>query len=419
MLLWVQGSLRNASLEGTSGAYWIAIGALLGLVAFYCILWQLLLIGRVGWIERVWGHDRLSHAHHLLGLTAIGLLIPHPLLLVSGYMSVAGTRLGQQVMLFLTNYEDVLAATVAYVLFLVIVGMTLTIIRKRLRYEVWYFIHVTLYLAIILAFNHQLSNGHDLAHWGAALYWQILFWGTLAMMLWYRFLTPVRRYYRHRFVVERTMSETHDVTSVIITGRDIAELHARAGQFIIVRFLVRGWWWEAHPFSLSEMPDGTRLRMTIKAVGDFTRRIPALVPGTPVLIEGPLGRLTLDRAHHRGVVLIAGGIGITPLRALFEQCIQEHRPVTLLYAARSKTDFALRHELDALASEHADALVHYIPSDEMGYMTAAMVQEYVPDITQRSVFLCGPPPMMKVVRSVLATLGVHRKNIFFEKFQLG
>jgi len=73
---------------------------------------------------------------------------------------------------------------------------------------------------------------------------------------------------------------------------------------------------EAHPFSMSRRPDGTRLRLTIKAVGDFTRRIPGLKPGVRVLIDGPHGIFTARRSSSQKILMIAGGIGITPIRSL-------------------------------------------------------------------------------------------------------
>jgi predicted ferric reductase len=402
---------------GTVGETLIALGDLAGLAAYYLVLWQLLLIGRVGWIERAWGHDRLSRIHHSVGLAAVLLIGIHPILMTLGYSAEAQTTLVGQFLIFLRSYHDVLNAFLAYLLFLGIVAISVTIVRSRLRYESWYFVHVFLYLAIILAFDHQFANGHDLAGGWMVWYWNVLFYGVLAMVAWSRFLRPLIAYYRYGFRVARLEQETANVMSVIIEGRGLDRLRARAGQFVIVRFLAKGFWWQAHPFSLSESPNGSHLRLTIKAVGDYTREIPKLPVGTRVILEGPLGRFTSDRASGGRIALIAGGIGITPLRSLFQEFSRQGRAVDLIYAARSDADFALKDELQSL--ENPTAHMHLMPEDRYGRLTPELIAGAVPDIASRFVYLCGPPPMMKAVRAQLLGLGVPDSAVLYEKFQLG
>ncbi len=414
--VWLTGSAA-LFIDGTVSGLLIALGTLAGLLGFYFVLWQLLLIGRVGWIERAWGHDKLSQAHHVLGLLAIVVIGAHPVLLILGYSEVAQTTLVSQFLLFLTGYNDVLKAFIGYVMFLGIIGITLTIVRKRLRYEAWYFVHIWLYLAIVLAFGHQLTNGHDFGRVWFVWYWQALFYGTLTTVAWYRVARPIIDFFRYGFRVEHIQSESPNVASVIISGRGLQRLHAQAGQFMIVRFLTRGLWWEAHPFSLSEMPDGKRLRLTVKAVGDFTAKIPKIPIGTRIFIEGPLGRFTADRATLDRIVLIAGGIGITPLRSLFEQFVKEGRTVDLVYAARSEQDFALRSELEEIA--RAGGTLRLMPENRVGRLTSELLRQAVPDITARYVYLCGPPAMMKTVRHEMATLGIPERCVLYERFALG
>ena len=395
----------------------IAWGNLAGLLAYNLCLWQLLLIGRIGWIERPWGHDKLSHLHHVLGITAIAILILHPVLMTLGYSKEAGMLLASQFWLFLTSFDHVLQAFIAYLMFVSIVALSLWIVRKRLRYEVWYGIHVLLYLAIILAFNHQFELGRDFSAVWAYRFWQAFFYGTLLTVLYYRFLKPAWQFHRYQFRVAHIERETADVTSAIIEGKDMERLRAGAGQFVIVHFLGKGFWWEAHPFSLSEMPNGKRLRLTVKAVGDFTRRIPEIPVGTRVWLEGPLGRFTADRASREKILLIAGGIGITPLRALFEKFARLGRKVDLIYAARTEKDFALKSELENIKNENAS--ISYVPGDTVGKLTPEIMQTQVPDILERYVYVCGPPPMIQMVREQLIQMGLAKEFIRYEKFQLG
>jgi predicted ferric reductase len=121
--------------------------------------------------------------------------------------------------------------------------------------------------------------------------------------VYFRFLTPALLYWRHRFAVERLERETDDVISVVIRGRDLAAFPIRAGQFMFVRFWARPFWWQSHPFSISRLPDGNEIRLSIKGVGDFTASIPKLPPGTRVLIDGPHGVFTALRCRNRKVLM--------------------------------------------------------------------------------------------------------------------
>jgi ferredoxin-NADP reductase len=135
---------------------------------------------------------------------------------------------------------------------------------------------------------------------------------------------------------------------VQIGGRHLQELGAEAGQFFRWRFLTAGTWRSAHPFSLSAPPRGDTLRITAKALGDGSRRLQALRRGTPVLAEEPYGALTARRRTRRAVLLIAGGTGITPMRALFETLDVAGERLTLLYRASTERELIFRAEIDAI-----------------------------------------------------------------------
>ena len=415
-IVWLWFSGRSFGMFGQPGGAYIALGNLAGLLAAYFVLWQLLIIARVGWLERPWGHDRLSRIHHYLGLTALVAIAVHPVLLTLGYSAITHTGLVGQFMSFINYFRDVWQALIAYVLFVVIVLMALTIVMKRLKYETWYYIHVILYLAIILAFGHQAQVGRDLRAANIVFYWNFLFFATLALVLYYRFARPAYLFFRHDFRVVAVRSEMPGVVSVSIGGKDLERLKARAGQFIIVRFLVKGLWWQAHPFSFSSAP-GDTWRLTIKSLGDHTARLTDLPVGTRVIVEGPLGRFTSDLDRNPKVILVAGGIGISPLRSLLEQFVREKRKVDLIYSASKESDFVLRDELHALT--HDGVTVHYVATDTAGRVNVEMILNMVPDVAERSAFICGPKPMMHAVRDQLISLGVRSGRIHFEEFQLG
>ncbi len=231
-----------------------------------------------------------------------------------------------------------------------LIAVTVTsvvIVRRRLRYETWYFVHLYAYLGVALAFSHQLATGSSfVGRPGARAYWYALYAITLGALVVFRIGLPLWRSARHRLRVLRVVDEGPGVVSLEIGGRQLGRLRARPGQFFTWRFLTRRHWWEAHPFSLSAAPDGRRLRITVKALGDHTRSLRDVEPGTRVIAEGPFGGF---RPTGRGVALIAGGIGITPVRALLEDLPGD---VAVVYRVAREEDVILRSELDELAHVH-------------------------------------------------------------------
>ncbi|MBB4937564.1 ferredoxin-NADP reductase [Streptosporangium album] len=314
----------------------------------------------------------------------------------------------------------VLQATVA-VLLLVGVGIiSARAIRPRLRYETWFHLHFYTYLAAWLAFGHQLSTGNEFAGSPAVqTAWYALYLGVAAVLVWYRFLTPVRRAFRHRLQVSRVVRESPEVVSIFLSGHRLDRLRAEPGQFFRWRFLTRDLWWSPNPYSLSAAPRPDELRITVKDLGDQSRVLARLRPGTKVLAEGPYGAFTPGRHRGRKVLLIAGGVGITPVRALFESIPAAPGDLTLLYRARATGDLVFRTELEAI-STHRGATLHYCvgPRSEIGDpFTPETLAGLVPGLADHEVYVCGPSGMTGGVVSALRAAGVPNRRIRHESFE--
>lgn len=421
ILFWARGASSLLSAGGPAAL--LAIARLAGLLAGYALLTQIILIGRVLWVGQAFGLDRLSRAHHWNGFALLAFALIHPLLTNAAYAALNGVAVFEQELFFLRTYPVVLLE-IGVILFLLIFLLSLGALRKRLTYEQWYALHLVAYMALALAFFHQVIVGGDLAGQGAfRAYWIALWSFAVANVLIFRFGRPLYKYVRHRTRIDRIVPETFDVNSVYITGRRMERFSIQPGQFMIVRFFQRGFWHEAHPFSLSCAPNGEYLRLSIKAVGDFTRKIRSLQPGKPVLIDGPHGVMTPRQCRRDRVLLIAGGIGITPLRSLAEYFVRQGKRVTLLYGNRNLDAIAFYGELDALAREYNLEVHHILSAEpnwagEKGFIDRERIARLVPDVTACEVYLCGPPPMMALVRSALRELGVPRSRVHWERFAL-
>jgi predicted ferric reductase len=395
-----------------------------GLLGTYLVLWQLLFMARLPWLEQAFGLERMAILHKWNGYLAIGLLIGHAVFQTLGYQLGDGKDVASQLADFVTSYQGLLAAIVSLGLFVAVVAVSVTIAARRLAYETWYFIHLYAYLAVVLAFSHQLATGVDFAGNPAFVwYWCGLYVLVGGALVIYRVVGPLATYRRHRFHVHAVVKEARSVFSVYISGRDLDQFDAEAGQFAIWRFLDGKRWWQAHPFSISAVPDGRHLRITVKNIGDFTSGIHTLKPGTPILVDGPFGKFT-ERPKNSKVLLIAGGIGITPIRPLAEEMAADGFDVRVLYRAHSEEHLVFKKEMDAI-SAHYGVRIDYLVTQAGGrqssreaWLSPATMGRLVPDIANRVVYVCGPAGMMAAVRTSLEALGVPSDQIRTEVFRL-
>lgn len=400
------------------------LGRITGLIGTYLVLCQLLLMARTAWLETAFGFEKMAVLHKWNGYAAVGLILAHAVFQTLGYQLGDGKNVAQQLGDFVANYEGLLGAIVALGLFGAIVAVSISIARRHLKYETWYYVHLYSYLAVALAFSHQLATGVDFA--GNPLfvfYWSFLYVYVIGLLVIHRVAKPLLAYERHRFRVQSVHKEARGVFSVYIGGRDLDHFGAQAGQFAIWRFLDRTRWWQAHPFSISAIPRGRLLRITVKNIGDFTSSIHNLKPGTPVLVEGPFGKFT-ERPALRKVLLIAGGIGITPIRPLAEEMAVDGFDVRILYRAHGHGDLVFKQELDSLAERLGVRLDYLLTEDgarrrpKDAFFRPEVLAKLVPEIKERVVYVCGPVRMTASVVSSLQQLGVPPGQIRTEAFRL-
>ena len=417
--LWWHGG--NVTGVHSTGDLFTSIGRITGLLSAYLALVQVVLLSRIPALERAIGFDRLTRWHRWNGHACVDLVIAHVVFIVWGYALMDKFTVGKEISTMLGGgvYPGMITATIGTA-FLIAVGFTsYAIARRRLPYEWWYAVHLLAYAGIALAWFHEIPTGNELVlHRFADDYWRALFAATIAIVAGFRVVVPLVNGLRYRLRVEEVVVEGPGVVSVRIGGRRLERLRAESGQFFLWRFLDRRRVWTAHPFSLSEAPGGSTLRITVKALGDHTARLGELRPGTRVLAEGPLGTFTEAVRRSPKALLVAGGIGITPVRALLETMRGD---LVVVYRALADSDLVLRDELDELAAGR-DATVHYVVGDHRGdgasLLSPSHLEELVPDVAERDVYLCGPPGMTAALERTIRAVRVPRRRVHVERFAL-
>ncbi|WEH14055.1 ferric reductase-like transmembrane domain-containing protein [Streptomyces sp. VNUA24] len=394
----------------------IVLGRLTGLYGALLMAFQLLLVARLPWFDRRIGMDRLTSWHRWTGFSVLWLLVAHGTFISFGYAQSSDMDPVSQLVDLAETVEGVLRAIVALGIIIVIGVVSARFARRRLAYETWHFIHLYTYVAVVLAFTHQVAAGTSFASSKTATaYWYALWGLALASVFLGRLVLPLWRNWRHQLRVTAVVPEADNVVSIYMSGRDLDRMPARAGQFFLWRFLTRDRWWQANPFSLSAAPDGRQLRLTAKAAGAGSAALRQVKVGTRVFAEGPYGAFTAMHRTRPESVLIAGGVGVTPIRALLEE-IEGHAVV--IYRVGAEQDAVLYDELQQLAFDKG-AELHLVSGPvSPDLLAAGELRRMVPDITDRDVFLCGPPPMMNAVLGSLRELDVPKPQIHFERFSL-
>jgi predicted ferric reductase len=417
-LWWLQtpaSRVQNLSEELIMGAQ------LTGLLGGYLLLIEVALMARLPWLERRIG-SWLASAHRHLGGYLMMLLTMHVALVLAGYSLSLGAPVGTVLIGILKTYPDVLIATIAYLMLLALGLSSIRKIRRRLGYERWHAVHLFAYPAGVLAYGHEIAMGAQFTRNEIArVIWTLTSLIVAGAVLTHRFYLPLRRHLKHRLRISHIVAESPDTISIYITGVDIDQLNAQGGQYFRWRFLARGVWFQTHPFSLSAHPTENYLRLTVKGVGAYTRRLKRrLRPGQRVLADGPYGAFTAYLRRRRRVLLIGGGVGVTPLRAIAETLGGNERDVIFAQRASSENELLMADELRRMQKQ---GKLTFLPilgrrgkTAREDPMHPSRLREAIPDLSDREVFICGSPGMVAATIKNLRRAGVRRTYIHTELF---
>ena len=405
-----------------------AIQRLTALVATDLLLIQTLLVSRVPWLEKIYGHDRATMTHKRLGKPILYLVIVHFVGVVWSYSIADSKNVFDELVSLIVTTSDLLWATIALVLMVVVVVTSIKITRSRISYEAWYIVHLLAYGSVMLAIPHQINLGSDIAGKPLAeIFWISAYLFVGLNILWFRLLSPIVLSLIHGLKVSAAVAESSDSTSVYITGRKLKSFGAKSGQFFILRIVTGRQWWRAHPFSLSAAPTDNQLRFTIGNRGDDTSLIQNIKPGTRVILEGPYGVFTEDKRVQDSVVLIAAGIGAPPIRALAETIAAGPGEVSIIYRVRNTKDAALAEELNEISVQRGFDLHildgsrrfenSWLPNGiDASQTDDEKLVQICPKIAKSDVYVCGPSAFTRAVEKSLQLAGTPKSQIHSEEF---
>ena len=405
---------------------WDEMASGAGMLAFTIMLVEFVLSGRFRTVSRRIGMDVTMRFHQLLARTALVLALVHPFL----YRTPFDAPLPWDTTRSLTLTDDPGALATGVLAWMLLGALVLlSIFRTQLSYtyETWRWLH-GLGAALIagLSLHHALNAGRYSQDPMLAAVWV----GLAALAAWslvvVYIVAPLRQW-RRPWRVRSVRPVALKMWELTLEPDGHDGLAYEAGQFVWLNVGHSAFSQRENPFSISSAPaDGPALQFVIKELGDFTRAVGGIAPGTRAYVDGPHGNLTVPPDRFDGIALVAGGVGVAPLLGILRQL--RHRedapPVVLIYGNRVEEQIVHADELDELARQGALRLVHVLsePPDgwtgKTGMVDARLLRETLDtaDPARWLFVLCGPPPMMRVVEHGLIGMGVPAQRILSETF---
>jgi ferredoxin-NADP reductase/DMSO/TMAO reductase YedYZ heme-binding membrane subunit len=400
----------------TPGGLYVAVGRFTGLTGAYLLLAMVVLVARLPALERLIGHPRLARWHRRLSPWPLLLLTAHAASSMLGYAKLQRTGLWHEFGVALSHYEGMLGAIVALALLIGIAAVSIRAARRRMSHETWWQVHLLTYLALALSFSHQVATGASFVHHPVArIAWTLLWLGTAGVVLACRIALPAWRSAYHGLRVVKVVREADDVFSLVVTGRRLDRLAVSGGQYFQWRFMARGLWLHAHPYSISALPQPPYMRVTIKGLGEHSNAVAGLAPGTRIAIEGPYGAFTKHALTGNGVALIAAGVGVTPIRALLEDLPAACDVVALLRASDEKQVLLLDEVREHVRARGGRVLAAF-GSRHRVTLDPHTLRAHIPDLGGRDVFVCGPEPFTEAVAAAARRVGVAPARLHVEGF---
>lgn len=397
-----------------------------GLLGLALLLLSFLLSGRFRAVSGRIGIDRTMRAHQLMAIVLGLAVLLHPYLYTLPVNQSLPWDTGSQQSLNLGVGAFITGMT-AWILLPVLI-MT-AIFRDKLpcRYETWRMLHgIGALVVAAAAVYHALAAGHYSGEPLLIIFWLGLASVALLTLLRSYLVMPLlqlRRPYRVTAVEPVALKTWH----ITIAPTKNSTFNFEAGQFVWLKLGNSAFTLTEHPFSISSAPsDLPQLRFTIKESGDFTKQIGKIAKGSRAFIDGPHGHFLLGEQQHKGIVFIAGGVGIAPIISIINELANKHysQPVKLIYGNRIKSQITFQNELEK-AAKKLELKLNYVLSEPppdwkgaTGFIDSELIKTTIDKQQPQEwlYFLCGPPAMLRPAVKTLKAAGVPARHIIYEQF---
>jgi 3-phenylpropionate/trans-cinnamate dioxygenase ferredoxin reductase subunit len=403
--------------------FWTEFSVALGFIGLAMMALQFALTARINRIEASYGVDIILQFHRYISLVAFGLILIHPLILF-----ITEPETLQLLNIFEAPWRARFAVASTTALIILVVT---SIWRKPLKipYEPWRILHGILAVMIVaLGLAHALGVSYYLSLFWKSVLWSAIALAALWLLIYVRLIKPWLMT-RKPYLVEEVIPQRGNVWTLALRSRGHQGMQFQPGQFAWITLDISPFRMREHPFSMSSSAASPeRLEFGIKALGDFTNTIKDVKPGTKAYLDGPYGVFTSDRYwDSAGFVLIAGGIGITPIMSMLVTAAerQDDRPFLLIYASKTWSDVTFREELEELRTQLDLTIVHVLKEPpenwqgETGYVDRELLAKYIPRHRgSRNYFICAAPVMMDAVEAALHDLEVPVTNVHMEHYNL-
>ncbi len=403
--------------------FWLEFSVALGFIGLAMMVLQFALTARIRAIEAAYGIDIILQFHRYTSIVAFVLILVHPTIL---FVTDPDTL---QLLNFLEAPWRARAAVIATLALILLIVTAIWRQRLNIPYEPWRLWHgIFAATAVGLGLAHAFGVANYLSLFWKNMLWLLFGLVALWLLIFVRLVKPWQMS-QHPYLVEQVVPERGDVWTLVLRPRGHAGLAFQSGQFAWLTLAISPFRMREHPFSIASSGDNLDcLEFGIKAVGDFTSGIKDVKPGTVAFLDGPYGVFTVERYWDAaGFVLIAGGIGITPIMSMLRTAAdrQDDRSFLLIYASRSWEDITYREDLDGLTDKLDLTLVHVLreaPEDwsgETGYVDQDLLDRYIPNHRgSRHYFVCAVPKMMDQVERALHMLHVPVTHVHMEHYNL-
>lgn len=417
--LWLAFSAPRPDASGFAWDFAMALGyaglAMMGV--------QFVLTARFKRACAPYGIDLVYYFHRYLALVLLTLIVVHALLASMVDPAAAGPLDPRRAPVAIS------IGRIALLLLALIVASSLWRKRFRIEYDRWRLAHAALaVLALVAAVAHVDTASSYLLGPCKRAAWLTLALSWLAVIAYVRVLRPWRLR-RHPYRVAALRREHGRSITLTLTPVGHPGFGFQPGQFAWLSLRSSPFALREHPFSFSGAPatDGS-VTFTIKALGDFSARVGDVAVGETAYVDGPYGAFSCDRhPDARGLMFVAGGIGIAPVMSMLCTLAErgDQRPLLLFYGNRIGEHVVFREQLQALGARLRLRVVHILDeppphwSGERGLLDLQIVARHLPDDHAGwHAFVCGPTPMIRIAERALSDLGVPGRCVHSEIFDL-